>query len=81
MATKVISTSYNLIYRIASMTSTSIQMIFNTKAELKNYLNKINNNVSTGDHFLVEISKREVIWDDSTKYLSTTTTQLTADDL
>lgn len=81
MAQKVISTSYMITYRIGSMASTSVQMIFSTKAKLKNYLGKINNTVSTGDHILCEISERKVLWDDTTKYFSTSTTQLSAEDL
>ena len=80
MATKVINTYYTGNVR-QDGSNNYLTVNFATKGDLKLWLSQITGSFSSPTHIIVELNKVEVTWDDSTKYIASTVTPISAGDL
>lgn len=80
MAQKVISTYYKGEIR-QDETNNYLIVNFATKGKLKQWLSKFTASYASPTHIVIQLYKVEIKWDDSTKYISSLTTNLTAEDL
>ena len=86
MAQKVISTHYEINISSgtsgdSSTTGQETRIVFNTKAQVKNFLKKIYRSSTTSYANKFFIVRIDCSWDDSTRAVTYSSTQLTASDL
>ena len=86
MAQKVISTHYEINVSSgtsgdSSTTGQETRFVFNSKGQVKTFLKKIYRSSTTSYANKFFIARIDCLWDDSTKAVSYTSTQLMASDL